>query len=48
MGEVLFLSHIIQSSPAFREAGRAMLMILISQGAWIQTGILPLELLLNI
>lgn len=46
--EVLFLSPIVQSSPAFREAGQAMLMILISQGAWIQTGILPLQLLLNI
>lgn len=46
--EVLFLSPIVQSSPAFREPGQAMLMILISQGAWIQTGILPLQLLFNI
>lgn len=46
--EVLFLSHMAQSFPAFREAGKAMLMIVISQGAWFQTGILPLQLLLNI
>lgn len=43
-----FLSHMAQSFPAFREAGKAMLMIVISQGAWFQTGILPLQLLLNI
>lgn len=46
--EVLFLSSFLQSSPAFGVAGQATLMILISQGAWIQTGILPLQLLLNI
>ena len=43
-----FYPCIFQSSPSFTVTGEATLMILISQGAWIPTEILPLQLLLNI
>lgn len=45
---VYFYPRVFQFSPACRVAGEATLMILISQTAWIQTGIFPLQLLLSI
>lgn len=45
---VYFYPRVFQFSPACRVAGEATLMILISQTAWIQTGILPLQLLLSV
>lgn len=45
---VYFYPRVFQFSTACRVAGEATLMILISQTVWIQTGILPLQLLLSI